>query len=173
MVNVFFSKLNEDAIIPQKRPEDAGYDIFSCFSQDYLMIKPGETIKIPTGIASCFSQEHCFIVKERGSTGSIGLGQRSGVIDSGYRNEWILPVTNHSKKTILIIKKEFINTNEYKEIIKLNDIIEYDYNKAIAQALLIPVPKTNVVEISYDELLKFKSDRMMNAFGSTNKEGRD
>jgi len=173
MVNVFFSKLNKDAIIPQKRSEDAGYDIFSCFSQDYIIIRPGETIKIPTGIASCFPQEYCFIVKERGSTGSIGLGQRSGVIDSGYRNEWVLPVTNHSKKTILIIKKEFMNTKKYEEIIKSNDIIEYDYNKAIAQALLVPVPKTNIVELSYDELLRFKSDRMMNAFGSTNQEGRD
>lgn len=173
MVNVFFSKLKEGAVIPHKRPEDAGYDIFSCFSQDYVMIRPGETVKIPTGIASCFPKEYCFIVKERGSTGSIGLGQRSGVIDSGYRNEWILPVTNHSKKTILIIKNEFRNSKKYEEMIKSNDITEYDYGKAIAQALLLPVPETFIQEIEYSELLKFESDRMMEGFGSTNNERRD
>lgn len=170
MINIFFSKLNQNAIIPRKREEDAGYDIYPCFADEYLIINPDETAKIPTGIASCFPKEYCFIIKERGSTGSIGLGQRSGVIDSGYRNEWLLPVTNHSNKSILILKKEFRNTKKYEELIKSHDIIEYDYKKAIAQALLIPVPQTKVLEMSYEELLKFESARMLDGFGSTNKK---
>jgi len=170
MINIFFSKLNQNAIIPNKREEDAGYDIYPCFADDYLIINPHETVKIPTGIASCFPKEYCFILKERGSTGSIGLGQRSGVIDSGYRNEWLLPVTNHSNKPLMILKSEFRNTKAYEELTKSNDIIEYDYKKAIAQALLIPVPKTQSVEISYEELLEFESDRMFDGFGSTNKK---
>lgn len=170
MTNIYFSKLNKDAVIPVKRDEDAGYDIYPCFVDDYLMIYPGGTVKISTGIASYFPKEYCIIIKERGSTGSIGLGQRSGVIDSGYRNEWLLPVTNHSNKPILILKNDFRNTKEYEELTKSHDVVEYDYKKAIAQALLIPVPQSQSVEISYDELLEFKSERMLDGFGSTNKK---
>ncbi|MGB5822666.1 MAG: hypothetical protein WBH44_01210 [Proteocatella sp.] len=170
MINIYFSKLKENAVIPMKREEDAGYDIYPCFADDYLLINPAETVKIPAGIASCFPKEYCFIIKERGSTGSIGLGQRSGVIDSGYRNEWLLPVTNHSSKPIMILKDEFRSTKAYEELTRIQDIIEYDYKKAIAQALLIPVPQTQSIEISYEELLEFKSDRMFDGFGSTNKK---
>ncbi|MGL5257806.1 MAG: dUTP diphosphatase [Proteocatella sp.] len=168
MIKVYFAKMKETAIIPQKREEDAGYDVFPCFEEDYIMINPNETVKIPTGIASCFSREYCFIVKERSSTGSIGLGQRSGVIDSGYRGEWQLPVTNHSTVPVIIVKDGFKQTKAYEELIKTHNIREYDYKKAIAQALLIPVPRTEVMELTYEELLEFKSERMHGGFGSTN-----
>ena len=62
MINIFFSKLNQNAIIPRKREEDAGYDIYPCFADEYLIINPDETAKIPTGIASCFPKEYCFII---------------------------------------------------------------------------------------------------------------
>lgn len=162
MIKVYFAKMHEEAKIPQKRLEDAGYDIFPCFNEDYIIINPNETVKIPTGIASCFNEDYCFIVKERGSTGSIGLGQRSGVIDSGYRGEWLLPITNHSKKPMVIIKE---NSNKCFD----NMIYDtYSYEKAIAQAILLPVPRTEITELSYEELLEFKSERMEDGFGSTN-----
>lgn len=168
MIKIYFAKTKENAIIPKKRLEDAGYDIFPCFEEDYIMINPNETVKIPTGIASCFEEEYCFIVKERGSTGSIGLGQRSGVIDSGYRGEWLLPITNHSTMPVIIVKSEFKITKAYEELIKTHNIIEYDYTKAVAQAILLPVPKTEVHELDYKSLLEFKSERMNDGFGSTN-----
>lgn len=168
MIKIYFSKMKANATIPKKRIEDAGYDIFPCFEEDYIMINPNETVKIPTGIASCFEEDYCFIVKERGSTGSIGLGQRSGVIDSGYRGEWLLPITNHSTIPVIIVKNEFKSTKAYEELIKTHNIVEYDYSKAVAQAILLPVPRTDVIEVSYEELLNFKSERMHGGFGSTN-----
>lgn len=168
MISIYFAKIKEDAVIPTKRDEDAGYDLFASFEQDYLIIRPNETAKIPLGIASCFPSNYCMIVKERGSTGILGIGQRSGVIDSGYRNEWILPITNHSNCDIIIAKEYFIKTLEYKNLIRDRNCVEYNYRKAIAQALLIPVPLSESVEIKYEELVEFKSHRMFDGFGSTN-----
>jgi dUTP pyrophosphatase len=45
----------------------------------------------------------------------------------------------------------------------------YPYSKAIAQALVVPVPKTEVEEIPYEELQKIKSERGMGKLGSSNK----
>ncbi|MDO5096851.1 MAG: dUTP pyrophosphatase [Peptostreptococcaceae bacterium] len=169
MVTIQFSKVRDNAIIPSKRDEDAGYDIYACFSESYLIINSHQTVKVPTGIASSFSADFCMILKERGSTGTMGIGQRSGVIDSGYRNEWLIPVTNHNDRPIIIIKEDHKNSEEYQAFKRQNDFIEYSYEKALCQALLVPVPRSKAVEVSYEELLENKSERMLNGFGSTNK----
>lgn len=168
MVKIKFAKLNKEAKVPSKRAEDAGYDIFACFEEPFVIIKPHHTVKIQTGIASSFPSDYCFIIKERGSTGSAGIGQRSGVIDSGYRNEWLLPITNHNQVPILIAKRAFLESKEYHERFGSENVIVYPYEKAIGQALLIPVPQTEVTEIPYEQLLLDKSERMLGGFGSTN-----
>ena len=103
---IYFAKMKEGAIIPSKRMEDGAFDIYACFDEDYIEIAPHETKMIPTGLASAFSPSYVAIIKERGSTGTKGMGQRSGVIDSGYRGEWFLPITNHNQKTLVIMKKD-------------------------------------------------------------------
>ena len=45
----------------------------------------------------------------------------------------------------------------------------YPYSKAIAQALVIPVPSVNVEEIPYEELQNIPSERGIGALGSSNK----
>ena len=77
---VKFAKVSPTAIIPTKREEDAGYDIYANFDEDYMRINPHETKMIPTGIASACDTDYCFILKERGSTGTKGLAQRCGRI---------------------------------------------------------------------------------------------
>lgn len=170
MVEIYFAKVRPSAKIPSKRAEDAGYDLYACFEEPYLIIEPHQTVKVPTGIASFFPQEYCMVLRERGSTGTMGIGQRAGVIDSGYRNEWLVPITNHNLDPIIIIKDEYKMSAEYEAKRSERSFIEYAYTKAISQALLIPVPKTDVIEISYDELLQNKSERMLDGFGSTNKK---
>lgn len=168
MVNIKFAKTNSEGKIPSKRGEDAGYDLFPAFFENYLIIEPNETKLVPLGIASSFDSNYCIIIKERGSTGILGIGQRSGVIDSGYRGEWKAPVTNHGKLGILIIKQGFELTSEYKELINAKEYILYSYDKAIAQALLIPVPSSKVEEVAFENLCKETSERMSGGFGSTN-----
>lgn len=165
--NVLFAKIRPSAIIPSKSKEDAGYDIYPNFKQDYIIIKPNETRMIPTGIASAFSKRYYFQLKERGSTGTKGIGQRAGVIDSGFRGEWQVPITNHSNE-YLIIAKEGIT---FKDIfgVTMPESFIYPYEKAICQAVLLPVPKVRVKEISHDKLIKISSERGFGKLGSSNK----
>ena len=158
-----FAKIRPDAIIPTKRDEDAGFDIYACFDEDYIKLDPHETKMIPTGIASACDKDYCFILKERGSTGTKGIAQRSGIIDSGYRNEIFVPITNTTNKILIITK------NPPSEISPYSSVIYYPTSKAICQALIIPVPSCNVEVVSYDELKKISSERGMGALGSSNK----
>lgn len=178
---IYFAKVRPEATIPSKRNEDAGYDIYACFDEDYMVIAPHETKLIPTGIASVCDKEYCFILKERGSTGTKGLAQRCGVIDSGYRNEWFVPITNENPYPVVIHKSDCnpYDIPEVEELVSntpvyllrpLNDIIKtYPYEKAIAQAMVVPVPQTEVVEITLDELNEFESERGEGALGSSGK----
>lgn len=189
IVDIKFAKVHPNAIIPSKRDEDMGFDIYACFDEDYIVINSHETKLIPTGIASACDSNYGFLVFERGSTGSKGIARRCGVIDSGYRNEWFIGLTNTTNKTLYIskISKEEIIDRIYNaddmskkwdsifgSVVSIKDNLEnnifvYPYSKAIAQALVIPVPKTEVKEISFDELKEIKSERGMGALGSSNK----
>ena len=170
--NVKFAKVHPNAIIPSKRDEDMGFDIYACFDEDYIVIEPHETKLIPTGIASACDSDYGFLLRERGSTGSKGIALRCGVVDSGYRNEWFVGLTNTTNQVMYLSKLAVDETydrydNDYPWFV--GDILYYPYSKAIAQALIVPVPKTNVEEISYDELKEIKSERGMGALGSSNK----
>ncbi len=169
MTNVKFAKVKSDAKIPSKRDEDMGFDIYACFDEDYIVINPHETKLIPTGIASACDSDHGFLVFERGSTGSKGIARRCGVIDSGYRNEWFIGLTNTTNKVMFISKLSERETyDKYYDDVMPESFI-YPYSKAIAQALVIPVPKVKVEEISYEELQNIKSERGLGALGSSGK----
>ena len=163
--NIKFAKVRPDAKIPSKRDEDMGFDIYACFDEDYIVIEPHETRLVPTGIASACNADYGFLVFERGSTGSKGIARRCGVIDSGYRNEWFIGLTNTTNKTLIISKLE--EKQRYDDCLKNHFI--YPYSKAIAQALVIPVPKTEVEEVTYEELQSIKSERGLGALGSSGK----
>lgn len=166
---VKFAKVKEGAIIPSKRDEDMGFDIYACFDEDYIMLAPHETKLIPTGIASACDPEYGFLVFERGSTGSKGIARRCGVIDSGYRNEWFIGLTNTTNKVMFISKLSEKETyDKYYGDIMLESFV-YPYSKAIAQTLVVPVPHTIAEEVSYDELCAIESERGMGALGSSNK----
>lgn len=163
MEKIYFARENENIIIPAKRAEDGAFDVYAYFEEDYLIVKPHTTRMIPTGLRSAFSKDYVAIIKERGSTGSKGIGQRAGVIDSGYRGLWFIPITNHNNIP-LVINKENV------EIPDLYPIpILYPYNKAIAQVVMVEVPKLEVEEISVEDILKMKSERGTGALGSSGK----
>ena len=157
-----FAKVRPEAIIPTKRDEDAGFDIYACFDEDYIKLEPHETKMIPTGIASACDKDYCLILKERGSTGTKGIAQRAGCVDSGYRSEIFVPITNTTTKTLIISKNPPKNS-------PYSSVIYYPANKAICQALVVPVPTCKVEEVTYEELLKIDSERGTGALGSSNK----
>ena len=165
---VKFAKVRPTAKIPTKRVEDAGYDIYADFEEPFILINPHETVMIPTGIASACDTDYCFVLKERGSTGTKGIAQRCGIIDSGYRDEWFVPITNTTDDYIMIAKSDDVNTDVFGSI-PMKKIIRYPYEKAICQALVVPVPTVDVEEYTYEELLAIPSSRGTGALGSSGK----
>jgi len=175
-----FAKLRQDVIIPSKRLEDGAFDIYANFEQDYMVINPHQTVMIPTGLCSAFPSDYVAILKERGSTGTKGMGQRCGVVDSGYRGEWFIPITNHNDIPLIIAKKE--KTQEFRifngdltdgvaniMVKDCKDYIIYPYEKAIAQCIMVEVPKLTIEECTVDEIKSISSERGEGMLGSSNK----
>ena len=169
MVNIKFAKVRPDAIIPSKRNEDMGYDIYACFDEDYMVINPHETKLIPTGIASACDPGYGFLLFERGSTGSKGIARRCGVIDSGYRNEWFVGLTNTTNKVMFISKLSEAETYKayYNDIMPKSFV--YPYSKAIVQAIVTEVLETNEEELAYEDLKAIPSERGLGKLGSSGK----
>lgn len=167
MKEILFAKIKDGAVIPTKREEDAGFDIYPCFEDDYMVIHPHQTVLIPTGIVSAFDPGYVMVLKERGSTGKLGIGQRSGVIDSGYRGEWLVPITNHGTSPLVIWKNEDV----VKRLKHLDGYLYclYPYSKAICQALLLEVPHAASREVTPEEVLAVPSERGDGKFGSSGK----
>lgn len=170
---LYIAKIRPDAIVPTKREEDAGYDIYANFEGDTFVIPALATIPTPTGIAMACSSDYYVQVEERGSTGKIGLKKSAGVMDSGYRGEYFILLTNVNKKDVVISKKTaeelgktFVSGGEKY---KTKNCIIYPYSKAIAQLVVLPVPKMQSKEISYEELKNIPSLRGDGKYGSSKK----
>jgi len=167
-LNLYWAKVRENAIIPTKRDEDGGYDIYACTDEKTITIKPGEVKLIPTGIATAFNSDYVCLFRERGSTGSKCMSLRMGVLDSGYRNEIFIGINNTGKTKIVIAKNVEAVKNEM-EFFHGTSII-YPMNKAIAQAVFIKLADfKESKEISYTDLLKISSKRGLEKLGESNK----
>lgn len=170
---IYFAKMKEGAKIPTKRDEDAGYDLYACFDDDFFVIGPGESRPVPTGIAIAFSKKYYAQIEERSSTGKLGIKKNGGVFDSGYRGEYLIVLYNThkvplviSKKTAEEIGKSFVvDGKKYKT----NKVLFYPYSKAICEVVMQPIPKLDEKELSYEELKAIPSARGTGGFGSSNK----
>ena len=163
--SLYWAKVKENAIIPTKEDENAGYDIYACFDVEYICIKPHETKLVPTGMACAVSEDYYLQVQERGSTGSKGVKYGAGVIDSGYRGEIFIAITNSNDIPVYIIKGDASNVDIYP----YTDAIFYPYEKAIAQLIVHDVPVMDSKEITYEELCSIPSKRGTGSLGSTGK----
>lgn len=163
---LYWAKVKENAIIPVKDPEDAGYDLYACFDEEYLEIAPLETKLVPLGVASAFDEDCVLFLKERGSTGLQGMSLRAGVMDSGYRGEYFAPMTNLNQKPLRIVKKHALEAMSPEE---QDQYVLYPYEKACAQGVLLQMPKAQSKEISLEELQKMQSKRQDGCLGSSGK----
>ncbi|MBR6293535.1 MAG: dUTP pyrophosphatase [Lachnospiraceae bacterium] len=162
MVEVKFARLREGAIIPSKRDEDAGYDIYACIKEP-VVIKPLDSVMIPTGIASVIPEGYYMQIEERGSTGSKGIKRSCGVMDTGFRGEWFVVITNCSDRLVVIAPEG------YEDMFREMRVTMYPAKKAIAQAVLHEVIPSKVTEITPEELALYPSERGSGSLGSSNK----
>lgn len=95
-------KLKENALLPARGSEHAaGYDLYACLEEDVL-IPPGQTVKIGTGLAVAVPEGFFGAVFARsGLASKEGLRPSNcvGVCDSDYRGEYIIALHNDSDRT--------------------------------------------------------------------------
>lgn len=169
MQKITWAKITDAAKIPSKRREDAGYDLY-CVEKDTIVLKPHETRLFSIGIASAFDEDYVGIIKERGSTGVLGISVRSGVIDSGYRGEWKVCLTNLNDYDVEFswdvngvtkVMRKF-NKKKVKKVI-------YPFRKAIAQVIFMPILNSDNEEVSYETLKNYGSQRGEGGWGDSGK----
>lgn len=136
-------KLSTNAIIPKAQTVGAaGADLHACLSNT-ITIAPGETKKIPTGIAISIPNGYGgFVFARSGLATKHGLApaNKVGVIDSDYRGEIMVALHNHSTEIRLIEPKQ-----------------------RIAQLVILPCYKPEFIEVDTLD----STDRADGGFGST------
>lgn len=161
MIKIGFKKLNKDAVLPVKAHEtDSGFDLVAC---ENVVIKPGETVIVPTGIAVQLPEGYEAQIRPRsGVTLKTKLRVQLGTIDNDYRGEIGIIVDNISP----IENKEGDSGRCLIDGTPERYITEtYEVRKGDRIAQLV-IQKLTVVEtIELDEL--DESDRGVSGFGSS------
>ena len=99
-------RIGRDLPWPQRATEgSAGMDLCACIEEDRI-IAPRQLVKIPTGIAIALpGPEYVALVYARSGLGikhGVSLSNGVGVIDSDYRGEIMVGLTNLSDKLYTI-----------------------------------------------------------------------
>ena len=145
-MEIKWRKLNDKAIIPTKRDEDAGFDIYTI--ENGVTLQPHEKHLFSTGIAAAIEKGYWLMGADRGSTGSKGIHIHCGVVDSGYRGEIFICLSNDNAFPVVF-------TNEVDKLVEYRDGIAkmylYPTSKAIAQLIPIVQPVVHSSEVTSDE----------------------
>ena len=138
-------KVRDNATIPTRGSEKAaGIDLYACLPAEVILV-PGESILIPTGIACEFPEGYFGGIVPRSSVGikrHLMLSNNFGVIDADYTGEIMLGFTNVGD----------------------DDQVIYP-NERLGQMILLPYIIYDIVET--DTLSK--TERGEGGFGSTGK----
>jgi len=105
-VHVKIKKLHPDAKVPILGSENAaGFDLYS--SED-IILYPGETKAVSTGIAMEIPPGKAYFIWDRSGMGFKGIHRFAGLIDSDYRGEFKIVLCNHTKDPYKIKKGDRI-----------------------------------------------------------------
>ena len=163
---------------PTKNEEDMGFDVKAHFEEYEMVFKPHETKLVPTGLYAAVPTLWGLLAREKGSTGAIGMKCGAGVVDSGYRGEIFIAITNENDCELIITKNP--DVKKAMRVPKLNrvifdwddkpvqeEVIYYPYKKGICQLLVKFNPKVNTTVVSIEELKAIPSIRGEGKLGST------
>lgn len=131
---------NHELQLPERKTVgSAGYDLQSATTTE---LHPGEQARIPTGFAWEIPDGWAGKIFDRsGMAVKFRVATRAGVIDSDYRGEVVVVMTNESNK-----------------------IINIEDGQRFAQMLIIKVFRDEISEVEeFDSI----TDRAENGFGST------
>tara|TARA_Y100000590_G_C15625538_1_gene979219 strand:+ start:663 stop:1100 length:438 start_codon:yes stop_codon:yes gene_type:complete len=145
MVKVLIKKLNPSVQLPSYKTSGAsGMDLMA-FIEKPIVIKPGNSCLVPTGLSVAFSEEFEIQIRPRSGLAAknkISVLNTPGTIDSDYRGELKIILFNHSSENFTI-----------------------NNNDRVAQMVLTPVVKMEIEE--KDKLPE--TIRGKGGFGSTGK----
>ena len=145
-VKILDSRLGKDIPLPHYATDgSAGLDLRACL-EEATVLKPGETVLIPTGIAIHLdSADMAAVILPRSGLGhkhGIVLGNLVGLIDSDYQGQIFVSCWNRG-------------TEEF----------EIQVGERIAQMVVVPV-----VQVNFQVVDEFTvSERGSGGFGSTGK----
>ena len=99
-------KLRPGAHLPTYGTEfSAGADLYACLEED-VTIGPGETRKIPTGLAMELPVGTAGLIYTRSSLGTkrgLAPANKVGVVDSDYRGEFLIFLHNHGSEAQTVV----------------------------------------------------------------------
>ncbi|MAF24112.1 dUTP diphosphatase [bacterium] len=124
-MKILVKKLSPDAVTPDYAyPGDAGLDLY-CIEDHKL--EPNTKHPFHIGISIEFPDGYVGLVKDKGGMGARAIHCTGGVIDAGYRGEYVVMLVN-------------LGTEAY----------EFKKGDKIAQLVICPVARAEVEEV--DEL---------------------
>lgn len=126
-------ELYESYSLPKRSTKtSAGYDFFALY--DYTL-KPGEIMKVPTGIKASMESDEVLFLIDRSSMGfkyNVRMCNQVGVIDQDYYNNpnneghmWIR-IQNEGDKDYIVKKGEGMIQGIFMKYLKTDDDIELD-----------------------------------------------
>ena len=106
-MKIQIKKLNPEAVIPKFALKgDVGMDLYSVVD---IIVKPGERISCPTGIAMKIPDGHAALIWDKsGPSHKFGIKTLGGVIDSNYTGEWLVGLVNLGQDDYAIEKGQKI-----------------------------------------------------------------
>ncbi|MEW4566382.1 dUTP diphosphatase [Tautonia sp. JC769] len=160
-------RLIDRAILPSRHnPRDAGLDLFAT---DDVIVRPGQVIKVPTGIAiqpgstPDGPEAIVSLVWDKSGRAAMGLKTMGGVIDEPYTGELLIVVTNLNHGPIF----EALARGDAAGVGRAMDdaTIRIPYGKAIAQLLVQSVRLADPIEVGELDA----TDRGDRGFGSSDR----
>lgn len=165
-LRVKIKRLKDVELPKYAKPGDAGFDLVAA---EDVVINPGETKVIPTGLAFEIPPGYEMQIRPRsGMSRKTKLRVVLGTIDSGYRGEVGVIADNASiieyASQPRLLKGAFFGDNDFNVIRPVNyEVIKISKGERIAQGVIAPVVTAHFVEA--DELSD--SERGKGGFGST------
>lgn len=171
MVKIRIKKLHPDAVVPKYASELAsGFDLVAV---EDVIVKPGATVMVPTGIALEIPLGYELQIRPRSGISrktKLRISNTPGTIDADYRGEIKILVDNIAPETEYA--EDILFGIDGKAVYAINEgapLPTYLIQKGdrIAQGVIVPVVRAEFEEV--EELSE--TERGAGGFGSTGVRG--
>lgn len=125
-----FKKLSDNAVLPRRKTKNsAAYDLYIPDGRE-IIIHPGETVKVESGIAAQMNDDEFLAVYVRSSIGikrNLQLPNGTGIIDSDYYGNKdnggniIIALHNFGKETVILEPKQSVVQCIFQKYLTVDD----------------------------------------------------